>query len=473
MHIFPSVILAVAVLASSSVSHAIAPCGPPTDASATKGSDKGFVLWKDVAKEGKDKLIYKGTKGDALAFSELGDPVSGSTEWQVCIWETSNGGAVNTLLYDAVLPPSGICDEKPCWKMLGKASKPKGLLFKDPNRANAGGIKLLKVKVGTAGRSKWKIIAQGSNLPAAGTPLSQDDVVLAELRNTEGLVLQARFEAPAVKSKETLFKDKFKVRPPSPSPSPMPGATSTPTPSATPALTATPTPSVTPVPVEIEIRNSMGRSSTCPPYSACPTPSWTDGVVGYASFEDDGGPQTQIVHTRISVTTPTVITSYEMVVGAFGDCDATGTFPCYSDQTLRYPGPVALGPGETLNLHLFFWDDPSAASASPFSPEMDLDADPLVEFDHTLGYWAAVPGVTEGIASALWVDTSGAGFLCTPPACVIAPYAYRPTGLPFSVGSFEVHPSAEPGAVPADTIHGIAGPIPEHIGIRVYGIEQP
>ncbi len=472
MRIFPSLLLAVTILASASVSHAMDPCGSPTDASATKGSNKGKILWKDVAREGKDKVLYTAAKGDALAFSELGDPVSGSTQWQLCIWETSNGGAVNTLLHDAVLPPAGVCDEKPCWKILGKASKPKGLLFKDPNRENAGGVKLLKVKVGAAGKTKWKILAKGSNVPAADMPLSQDDVVITELRNTEGLVLQGRFEAPGVKSTGILFKDKFKVRPPTPSPTPS--ATSTPTPSSTPALTATPTPSATPVGVEIEIRDSMGRSSTCPPYSTCTMPSWTDGLVGYTSFQDDGGPQTQIVHTRIAVTSPTMITSYEMVVGALGDCDATGTFPCYSDQTHRYPGPVPLGAAEKLNLHLFFWDDLSAAAAAPFSPEVDLDADPLVEFDHTLGYWAAVPGISEGIASALWVDTSAAGFLCTPPGCVIAPYAYRPTGLPFSAGSFAVHPSVEPGAVAADTIYDGSGPVAtEHIGVLVHGIVQP
>lgn len=170
------------------------------------------IVVKNLEIDKKDALVWKFNKGPAVVAADLGNPVTGSTAYGICAWETVNGGTLP--FFSQVLPAGGLCNGKPCWKYSGKATDPKGVTYGDSLRV-ASGIKDLKIQTGIVGKSSLKLNIGGDNFPAppggrAGGAqlLSQDQEVIIQVENSHGKYWQSRFLAPAETNTEEQFMDK-------------------------------------------------------------------------------------------------------------------------------------------------------------------------------------------------------------------------------------------------------------------------
>lgn len=127
---------------------------------------KSRLALTDKGTDTSDALAWKLRKGDATMIAELGDPRS-STSYELCI-----GDATGTTLLQAVVPPGGDCGGKPCWKMTGR-----GFKYKDPAKTH-GGIRIIVVAAGDAGKTKVVVKGRGENLEMPDLPLAQSQLPL-------------------------------------------------------------------------------------------------------------------------------------------------------------------------------------------------------------------------------------------------------------------------------------------------------
>ncbi len=233
--------------------------------------NKSLLVLKDKG-GAKDKAIFKWIKGETTQIADFGDPLS-STNYTLCICDESSG--TPALAMQALVPPGGICDGKPCWKTTRK-----GFKFKDKLTTNDG-VKLINLKSGPAGKAKIIFKGQGLNLNLPALPLQQDQQVIVQLKNdiNAGECWEARFSAPAKKNDSGIFKDRGEAPitfAPTVTPTPtdtVAPATSTPSQTSTAAGTATPTPTgPTPTP----------SSTDTPGASAC-----GNGFLEPGEFYDD------------------------------------------------------------------------------------------------------------------------------------------------------------------------------------------
>lgn len=122
--------------------------GGPATACAESWAKANLVIKE--SKPGKEKLIAKMTGGPALAQSDFGDPLMGSTAYDVCLFD-DGGTLVASLRVDRA---GGTCAGKPCWK----ASKDTGWQYQDKEAASDGVTKL-KLAGGVAGKSQLQLQA--------------------------------------------------------------------------------------------------------------------------------------------------------------------------------------------------------------------------------------------------------------------------------------------------------------------------
>jgi hypothetical protein len=153
------------------------------------------------------KLIWEWGKGAATDLFALGNPVTGSTNYGLCIYGSSGG--VPGLALTALIPAAGMCGGEFCWKPSGT----KGFSYRDA-AGQASGITKVGIHTGTQGEAKVSLKGRGSNLPHivpanANNLLSQDPLVTVQLVNTMGECWESVFAAPATKVDGTSFRDKF------------------------------------------------------------------------------------------------------------------------------------------------------------------------------------------------------------------------------------------------------------------------
>ncbi len=127
-----------------------APCGCSlTPSACVTGFAKGQLLVNEK-KEGNEKLTAKFLKGPLLLQSDFGNPVGGSTSYQLCVYDEA-GDLVGDLSVDRA---GDTCSGKDCWKAVGGAPPDgKGFKYKDKALADDGAL-LINVKGGSPGRSK-------------------------------------------------------------------------------------------------------------------------------------------------------------------------------------------------------------------------------------------------------------------------------------------------------------------------------
>lgn len=164
----------------------------PTPATGCLGSANSFLSLKDHATDdGKDKMLWKWVRGDAVTQSQLADPSAGAG-YVVCLYA---GGSAE------LVGQAGL-SEGPGWAALGD----KGFKFKG---SGPDGITNAILKGGTAGKAKALVKGKGSALPDPSLPLAYP--VTVQLRKAGSpLCLESTFTSlDAVRNEPGHFKAKY------------------------------------------------------------------------------------------------------------------------------------------------------------------------------------------------------------------------------------------------------------------------
>ena len=178
--------------------------GVAVPATGCRRALNGVLQLKDRTPDTRDQLTWKLTKGDATTVADFGDPVTGGTTYDLCIYDEAAG--VPSLVLQASIPAGGLCKGKPCWKGAGTANK-NGFRFNDSLTGSAG-IWKITLKPGLDGKTKVQVKGKGANLSLPALPLSQSPAVTVQLKASSGVCWGATYEPPADKNEPDQFKDK-------------------------------------------------------------------------------------------------------------------------------------------------------------------------------------------------------------------------------------------------------------------------
>ncbi len=149
----------------------------------------------------RSKLLWKWLKG-TTAFADFGDPVNGSSNYRLCIYDEAAG--VPGLKLGGNANAGGTCNGKACWKQSGSATRGG---FKYRNSAlTPEGLQLIKLKAGT-GKARIIVKGKGANLPPTIAFGQDTNVTVQLLKSDGGVCWQAVYPAPAVKNSGDQFKD--------------------------------------------------------------------------------------------------------------------------------------------------------------------------------------------------------------------------------------------------------------------------
>ena len=183
-----STVAAVVVMGIAATASAVAVCDP-IPLGVLDGcieANKTKILIHDdpnPLKAAKDKLKWSWLKGGILSGEALGNPLTGGTEYALCIYD--GAGGVPVLVKELQAPAGAVY-----WRVKSQ----NGFQYKDTTRSNDGLLKVrLKADPIRLGRSQVKLSARGAALQPPGPPLAfplqyfeQDPSVIINLVNTEG-----------------------------------------------------------------------------------------------------------------------------------------------------------------------------------------------------------------------------------------------------------------------------------------------
>ncbi len=176
------------------------PCeAEPSEGCRVPGKSIALILDKEGAD--RDRFVWKWLKGEATDLADFDDAVNGSATYRVCLYDASVSPQP---LLDVGATSAATCDGDPCWKAAGTT----GYRFKDKLGADSG-LKLMKLKSGSAGRAKILAKASGSVLTVPTLPLVTP--VIVQLLVDNGLTTEcwaATFSNPPKNNDAAKFKAK-------------------------------------------------------------------------------------------------------------------------------------------------------------------------------------------------------------------------------------------------------------------------
>jgi len=150
--------------------------GGPATTCASPWAKANLVIKEEKA--GKEKLLAKLVGGPALAQGDFGNPESGTTAYDVCIFDDAGNLAASFLVDRA----ADTCAGKACWK----ASKDTGWQYQDKDAASDGVTKM-KLAGGAAGKSQIQV--QAANNAKKGQ-LAMPTGIAAALQTSASATLQ-------------------------------------------------------------------------------------------------------------------------------------------------------------------------------------------------------------------------------------------------------------------------------------------
>lgn len=160
---------------------------PAAICKAPTASDRATLLLSDSADAARDKLVWKWTKGEAVALAELGEPDT-TTTYALCLYDASANPQPR---WSAVLPPG------PRWSEANT-----GYRFRDRDGTTSG-LQSVKLKAGDLGKTSASVSGKGTGL--APPPLPLPLPVTVQLRNSDGACWGATF-GEASRNDATTFK---------------------------------------------------------------------------------------------------------------------------------------------------------------------------------------------------------------------------------------------------------------------------
>ena len=138
---------------------------PATTCKVPLGSKKAFLPPRERRHAGQERRDLQWQRGDTTTIEELGDPVTGTTEYQLCVFDSSNN-----VLMAASVPPGGLvpqCGTNPAGRRWRTATLKYG-----NKSAFLGGIAQLTLTPGLGGKAKIALKAKGAGLQFPATPLA-------------------------------------------------------------------------------------------------------------------------------------------------------------------------------------------------------------------------------------------------------------------------------------------------------------
>jgi hypothetical protein len=167
--------------------------------SVTK-SKRSLLLLRDLSDSRFDGIIWLWNHGAATTKEEFGDPVN-STVYNLCMYDSI--GDTPSFVLGSNLPALSDCNQaRPCWR-----STSSGYRYLDPRGVN-NGTRLVTLSKGEDGKARLLYIARGVNTFIPDLPLDQDHQVIVQLKNSNGLCWEARYNAKALVNRRTLFVDR-------------------------------------------------------------------------------------------------------------------------------------------------------------------------------------------------------------------------------------------------------------------------
>ncbi len=146
-------------------------------------------------------LLWQWSKAQTT-MAELGDPVSGATNYTLCVYDTTATGS--TLRARLRMPGGGTCRGKPCWAPKGTSK----LAYKD-KVGTPDGVMGALLKSGSGTAASIKVEAKGPYLILPPLPLAQQSAVTVQLRHDGGMCWETVFGTPASRNDAQQFKDKL------------------------------------------------------------------------------------------------------------------------------------------------------------------------------------------------------------------------------------------------------------------------
>ncbi len=174
--------------------------GNEAPASVCRTALHGAVRLRDRFPDTGDTFQWTWTKGASTTMAELGDPVNGTTRYDLCVYDESAGNP--TLALRASVPAGGLCRGRPCWSA--------GTAYRYTDRdASAGGVRKIILKPGADGSARIVVKGKGEPLEVPGLPLTQQPQLTVQLKNDVGGCWGSAFPSPAIRSDAVQFKDKL------------------------------------------------------------------------------------------------------------------------------------------------------------------------------------------------------------------------------------------------------------------------
>lgn len=149
----------------------------------------------------KDRLVWKWQLG-SINPPSFGDPLLGSTDFKVCLYDQT-GGSGASLLIDSVALSNDQCGST-CWKTISR-----GFRFSSPDKS----MKLI-LKADNGGKAsinaKVKRVGLYAGPASSGNLVNQENQILLQLSSSTGSVCwESVFSPPATKTSPTGFSDRF------------------------------------------------------------------------------------------------------------------------------------------------------------------------------------------------------------------------------------------------------------------------
>ena len=156
------------------------------------------------------QINWKWDKGEATSLGDFGDPVSGPTNYRLCVYDESGG--TPQLVIQTRAPAGGICPGGfPCWYATRR-----GYVYNDKELTPDGLVRLNLQPATTLKPAKILVRGVGADLtlPAPVSPeqlLAQDVALTVQLlRDDSSICWESVFTAPAQRNNATQFKDAFR-----------------------------------------------------------------------------------------------------------------------------------------------------------------------------------------------------------------------------------------------------------------------
>ncbi|MFT4572210.1 MAG: hypothetical protein ACI8TX_000356 [Hyphomicrobiaceae bacterium] len=154
------------------------PCGPLPETGCTGADDDVSRLrLRNREGEGRDKLVWKWTRGGETELADFGSPGVGTDAYRFCVYAGLAGGGPDL---QAFLPAGAICKGgRECWT----PKRARGWRYKDGD-ASRGGVAKFILLTGDAGKARIRLSARKSELSLDDFPATTP-ITVQLIRGTE------------------------------------------------------------------------------------------------------------------------------------------------------------------------------------------------------------------------------------------------------------------------------------------------